>query len=485
MSGNRYGATRRQFLKAIGASAAAAPIAQLLSHTVARADTGMGPQRFIALYHPHGAASPFFRMQTGETETQYDLSYADCVLSPFDDAATYGRSFKDRLIPIEGVDLASAVKGGSEGHSAPSSILTGWSGTPRGPSIDQFLAVDRGLGMSTPLTSLILAVGSGGTSNDECISFSSNGAPLSKIAQPQRTFDVAFASVLAQQDPNALAALQSQQRSKRSVLDFIKGDTARLSARLSGSERAKLDQHLSAIRELEKAVDALTQMTTGGAACVLPARPSAFDSYLSYNGGEPFFEAITNLQIDLLAQAMACDVTRFASLWMADLSRGAAAPAGLPDLPDDVHSDVAHTYDGPRGSHYGDGGAPGNPATWRKLGEQNRYSYGKAARLLQRLNEHGILDQTVLFMSSDMGDPAAHTSKNVPILLAGGGAPSWRMGRRIKVRDDCPPDRWYCDMPTLVPHNQILVSIAQAFGLTDVTTFGNPELGSGGLPTLG
>lgn len=479
-----YRATRRQFLRALGASAAAFPLANMLSHSVARAAAGAGPQRFIGVYHPHGATSPLYRMRAGETVSNYDLSYPDCVLSPFDDAATYGRSFKDRLIILEGVDLAAAIRSGSEGHSAPGSILTGWGGAPRGPSIDQYLAVDRGLGQATPLTSLVLGVGSTGTSGDECISFSTSGAPLSKIVQPQRTFDVAFASVLAQQDPAALAALQSQQRAKLSVLDFIKGDLGRMQRRLAGPEKAKLDQHLTSIRELEKAAMALTQTSTAGGACVLPARPPAFARYQSYNGGEPFFEEITNLQVDLLAQAMACDVTRFATLWLADLSRGAAAPAGLPELPDDVHTDVAHTYSGPRGSHYGDGGAPGDPETWKRLGKQIRYSYGKVARLMMRLAEHGVLEEVVLLIASDMGDPSAHTSRNVPLLLAGGGAPSLQMGRRIKVNDDCPPERWWCDAPTLVPHNKVLVSIAQAFGQADVTTFGNPELESGPLSGL-
>ena len=56
-----YRATRRQFLRALGASAAAFPLANMLSHSVARAAAGAGPQRFIGVFHPHCATSSLWR----------------------------------------------------------------------------------------------------------------------------------------------------------------------------------------------------------------------------------------------------------------------------------------------------------------------------------------------------------------------------------------------------------------------------------------
>lgn len=484
MTGARseYGRTRRAFLRSLGWAAAAVPFSRVLAHDVAHAQTGMGPLRFVGVYHPHGVSSPLYLRRAGETDTQLDLTAPDSVLAPFDDAATYGRSFRDRLLVLEGIDLASAIRAGATGHSAPSSILTGWGGDPRGPSLDQYLAVDRGLGASTPLTSLVLGVGTASSQRDECISYANNGAPLTKLSEPEDVFDRVFSSLVSAEDPALRAALESRQRAQRSVLDFVKGDLSRLSARLSPVEKAKLDQHTTSIRELEKRVDALT-MGGGGGACTVPPAPPAFPRSRSYNGGEPYFEEITNLQVDLLAQALACDRTRFATLWLADLSRGAAANTGLTGVPDDCHNDWAHTYSGPRGPHYGGGATMGDRATWLRLGVQNRYSYGKVARLLQRLSERGILDDTIVLVSSDMGDPAAHSSRNVPMLLAGGGGlrAGWTMGRRLALRDDCPPDRWYCDPPALVPHNQVLTSIARAFGAADLDHFGDPEVERGTL----
>ena len=119
----------------------------------------------------------------------------------------------------------------------------------------------------------------------------------------------------------------------------------------------------------------------------------------------------------------------------------------------------------------------------------NRYSYGKVARLLQRLDEAGILDSTLVYASSDMGNPAAHSTRNVPTVLAGGLNGKLRMGRRIKFRTDCPLDT-ACETTSAeyqtVPNNRLLVSIAQAFDL-DVGHYGdqaNAEFTAGPLPEL-
>src|SRR5690606_6691342 len=106
--------------------------------------------------------------------------------------------------------------------------------------------------------------------------------------------------------------------------------------------------------------------------CSPPAMPDAaqFPNLKQYNGGEPYFDAITNAHIDLLAQALACDITRFVTLSTHDLSYD-GNPLGLPS---DNHGAVAHTY---AASTIGNDGHPssGDPASWLPLARFNRYSY--------------------------------------------------------------------------------------------------------------
>jgi hypothetical protein len=170
---------------------------------------------------------------------------------------------------------------------------------------------------------------------------------------------------------------------------------------------------------------------------------------------------VTNLQIDLLAQALSCGVTRVATLFLADLSRTHLDP----QLPDDVHIDVAHRYTS------GGRAGGGDPASWQQLARQNHYTVSKLARLVQRLDQFGILQQTVLIALSDMGDPSRHTSRQVPALLAGGWGGRLRGGRHLDLG------------ASGTPNNRLLVAVQQAFG-ADSATFGeakDPAITSGSL----
>jgi len=453
---------RRTLLRSLGVGVAALPFTRIVEESYARAAGETPPQRFIGVYHPHGIAAELFARQDGETETSFALDYPDCALQPFDDPATYGKSFKDKLVVIEGLDLLSDTNG----HNSAGTILTGsrivggTGGLPLNSSLDQFLAVEHGLGNATLIPSVALAVGSAEQSARETLSFGAGGVPISKIIDPVLAFDFLFKYAVVGPDPAAQAAAERQRRLGQSLIDFVNADVKRLRARVGPFEVEKLDQHLDALRALEKKYQNLAQ----DGSCALPARPSAFPALERYNGGEPYFDAIADLHIDLLALAMGCDLTRFATLVLADLSY-----AGNPlDLPEDNHAGVAHTY---AASPLGNSGYPvaeAKPETWKLLAKFNRYAYGKVARLLQKLDAAGILESTLVHASSDMGNPAAHSTRNVPTVLAGGANGAIRMGRRLQYRTDCPLgtacDPKGGDYQTL-PNNRLLVSLARAFGV--------------------
>jgi len=474
---------RRRFLRGLGAGAAALPFVRLVASSRA-SEAGLPPPlRFIGVYHPHGIAAELFARREGETETSFALDYPDSPLQPFDDAATYGRSFKDNIVVVEGVDVLSDTNA----HNSAGTILTGSrivggdGGLPWNSSLDQFLAVENRLGDATLVPSIALAVGSKQLSARETLSFAQGGVPVSKIIDPAVAFDFLFRRAVVGADPEAQARAERAQRLGKSLIDFARGDIQRLRARVGPFEVQKLDQHLAALRALEKKRDVLS-LPSG---CTLPVRPAAFPRLERHNGGEPYFDAITDLHIDLLALAMGCDITRFGTLVMNDLSY-AGNPLGLPE---DNHGAMAHVYSA---SAIGSSGHPvgaGDPATWKLLARFNRYAYGKVARLLQRLGEYGILDSTLVYASSDMGNPATHSTRNVPTVLAGGLNGKIRMGRRIQYRSDCPLGTW-CDPDgsdyQTVPNNWLLVSIAQAFGV-DVVSYGiqaEAQYSTGTLPGI-
>lgn len=431
---------RRSLLTALGAGAALASLTP--GARTLRAQTE-GARYFVGVYLPHGMAREYWLPHSG-----FDISYEGCSLAPFADATTLSKSYADRLLVVEGLDVSAGIDGGTSGHDASRALLTGSSQRGTGASLDQFLAVEHGLGQDTPLASLVLGVGSSAPELGQCISYAKGGVTLPKLINPSQTFAQAFAQLVVGNDPASLANAERERRLGKSLLDYWRRDLSRLQARAPQNERDKLDQHATALRELEK------RLGSGVQGCTPPPAPdpNGYPKLSAYGGGEPYFDTITDLQIDLLAQALGCGITRVATLFLNDLSRTHHDPG----LPDDIHIDVAHRYT----SGGRDGG--GDQASWQLLARQNHYSCSKLARLVQRLDQAGILDQTVLVALSDMGDPNRHSSRQIPALLAGGWGGKLKGGRHLDLGAEG------------TPHNRILVAAQQAFGVGS-ETFGEAE----------
>lgn len=481
-SGTAAARGRRAFLRAVGASACALPFFRSLELSAGE-DVGQSPPlRLVTFYFPHGVSSPLFRRQPGDGEDDFDLDFVEprsqarCVLRAFDDESTHGTSFKDRIVVVDGLDFVS----GAVGHDGTRAVFTGGGTTSTGSSIEQYLAVEAGAGAETPFSSLVLGVGTNRTGDHQDNVSYHRGVALGKIIDPSETFDAVFAPVVTGADPSQVEIARDRRARGQSVVDFLRLDIRRLSARLGPRERAKLDQHLTSLVEIEKRLGAYE----AGAHCAAPDAPTRFDSVRVMRDGEKNFDAITDLQLDLMAQALACDLTRFGSFWMADLSRGAVAGTGIDDpvyapYNPDVHELVAHAYRPPR---TGGGGEdePGVVSSWAVSAVQHHYSYQKATRLLWRLEQSGLLDDTLVVIATDMGDTGLHSSKNVPFVLAGGAGGRLRTGRYLSLKPD--GDR----EALVVPHNRLLVSIAQMFG-AEVDAFGDtsdPEHARGALSPL-
>jgi hypothetical protein len=453
---------RRSVLKALGAFAAL-PIGNLLSRSIAQAQ-GMTPPplKFIGLYHPHGIAAEYYNRRSGETETTFNLAFTDSALAPL-------VPYQNRLITFEGVDLAVAESSGTPGHGAASCLFTasettGTDKNAQGMSLDQYLARTLNLGTSTRFPTLNIGVGSTGVANQDAIAHGPGGAVILNQCNPLTVFDQVFTGLSPTADAAAAAAARAR---GQSVLDYVRGDLTSLKGRLAPAEQLKLEQHLSAMRDIETRLNTVSTTT-----CTPPARPKAtgnsdpsldFPKTLKWNGGEPYFDRIANLQIDLLAQAMVCDATRFATLFLDD--PGKVMTVDGTSLPADVHNEVAHTYT------TGTGGA----ATQLALARLNRYYYSKLARLLQRLDEGGLIDSTLVLAASEMGNPSLHSTRDIPLVLAGGANGRVTFGRRIVASGS-----------GLNSHAKILVSVAKLFGMNS-DSFGvstDPALITGAYPGL-
>ena len=101
--------------------------------------------------------------------------------------------------------------------------------------------------------------------------------------------------------------------------------------------------------------------------------------------------------------------------------------------------------------------------------EQVNYVLDQLA-LAKEVDGSSMLDSTLLLWGNELGVGNTHTYRDIPWVLAGGAGGYYKMGRYIKYAD--------------LPHNNLLVSVCNAMGLEDVTTFGIPGVCTGALPGL-
>jgi hypothetical protein len=369
-------------------------------------------------------------------------------------------------------------------------------------SLDQYLA--ELYGGTTPFRSVEMKVEATEPGTFGCLAVGDGGALLSFMSSPQKIWDKFFASLMTGNDPAAMAAAAQKRAVGKSVIDFAMGDVQRLQGRLAGAERQKLDQHLTALRDLEH------QLTATVGACAVPPRhaesgnPNPADNYIVgtvNNGGIVDLERVANMQIDLLAQILICDLTRFGTIvlpgYPGPINGGTLVPSadasykvtGSPytdiPCPADFHLEIAHHQD----TGYDTIGKV-NPGVHKALAAVQRYYHGKVARLMQRLQDAGILDSTVIMVGNEGGMGASHQVRCVPIVMAGGANGAIKMGKRIvapgrtaqvanyPVRTDGTGALDERVVPT--SHNPILVAVANLFR----AAAGDPPIDRYGTCTL-
>jgi len=460
--------SRRSFLKAIGSSAVALPFYRLLESSVAFAQTSGSPLRFLFITTPHGTAYEYWRPQG--TETAFNISYPNAILAPL-------APFQSKINVIDGVDMRVQCEDADFGHLGTQSLLTGVGvtqsyGTDSVPSgaesLDQNLA--RQLGGATAFRSLELSLGD--WDHYWTLSFDQTGSAVPRVNNPLTVFNRVFANVHTGAPD---AALLRQLAEKKSILDAIQSDIGRLQTRLGPTEKQKLDQHLTSIRDIEARLS-----STATATCTVPPKPSgdwsstaSIDEYFDPQFLSEFGN-ICDLQLDMIGQAFACDLTRFATLQILHSGAEVGMPYVDPSLANlDIHADIAHKYS------YGSGDSVSN-----LLATMQRWFATKVARIINTLSQipegdGTVLDHTIILWMSDQGDPANHYYNNIPTVMAGGANGKFRMGRYVKYTSEvdpyCPATNNNCSNPAssnltwLTPHNQLLVSICQAFGLTNNT----------------
>lgn len=423
--------TRREFLRDLGLSSAAAPFLMNLP-SLGFANQSRRKQRLVIMFSPNGVVPKTF--WPDETGADFSLKESLQPLEPF----------KSRTLVLNGV--CDRVRGDGDSHMRGIGCLLtgtelfpgnvqGGSDTPAGwasgISIDQeirnFLQADEATRTRFGSLEFGVLVPERADTWTRMV-YSGANRPVAPIDDPYRMF----------------SRLYGQMKNREllvSVLDDVEADLQAIAANVSIEDRRLLEEHATFVREMEK------ELRDSATAAQGHAVPALEKGIKTQNDNLP---RISRMQIDLMVNSFVADFTRVASLQYTN-SVGQAKMRWLGV--EEGHHDLSHEPDA-------------NDEAQAKLTKINHWFCGELAYLCQRLAETPepggdgtLLDNTTIVWTNELGQGNSHTLDNIPFVLVGNGL-DFQMGRSLKFER--------------APHNRLLMSMAHAFGHR-VSKFGNPD----------
>jgi hypothetical protein len=416
----------------LGLSAAFLP---LLQAEYTQGQIGGAPKRVVVAIQTNGVqADSFFPSGGGGPLSSLSLPECTAPLEPY----------KSDLIITRGTELRNFTQYGDfgAGHENYSTVFLGRRGKiiddggPRylggSPTVDQHIAQEltkRGTGAA--IESLNLGMVEENYWHQGRCFYRGDDDPITAVVDPADAFDSIFSG--GGMPSENLTRLRAQ---RRSMLDFVAKDLESYAGRLGTDDRMKIQAHLQSIRELELQVD----VDTSGCEAPMLGVPADFPARISAH-------------IDLMVAALACDLTRVGTLQTAtghgtNITVTWIDVGGGQEFGDANYHGVAHQ-----------GGANKNKVD-RWFMEQFAKLIGKLKAVPEGAGT--LLDNTVVLWANHMGNGGAHSSNDLPWLLAGGGGGYFRTGQYVRKSGE--------------PVNGILKALVECMEL-DPNGFGDPEFG--------
>jgi len=397
--GNRL--SRRTLLRAAGVAIGLPAMASLLPRG-ARADTAAVTKRFVSLFYPNGSTMRQ-DWQLGGSGSNYTMGTAHVSLAPF----------KSKLSMFANLN---GNYGGAPDHSrGTAEFLTGApisdNSTPQvDVSIDQVIA--KTLAPATAIKSLHLGPTpySGGPPSDTgwpsgyntYISWSSPTAPNSPLESAQVAFDQVF--VPSGSDPTVA---EKRLRLQQSILDHTIDQVDTILPRLGSDDAHKLDEYLTSIREVEKSLQVGPPVSGCGAGAEQPGQSLGFPEH-------------TKAMLDIIVLALKCDATRVVTYSM-DYGFGNKDFSFL-GMGSHKHHNLSH-------SGTAANVVDAHKAIVRWYMDQIAYFLGEMDKVVEEAGT--LLDNSIVYIGSDVGDGWAHAHSDLTNMLAGGGAGALDPGRLI------------------------------------------------------
>ncbi|MBM64199.1 MAG: hypothetical protein CL484_14715 [Acidobacteria bacterium] len=402
---------RRTFLKGVQATLALPLLDAMIPAATALANTPAKPVRRLGyVFIPMGYD---WARWTPEGPT---LDKLTPILSPLE-------KVKNQLTVVTNLELQNSYPGT---HDTSNSGFLSAAYAKHTESSDYFLGTTadqiaaQKIGQDTQLPSLELSMDLNplaGVCNNgyacvyqNCLSWSSPTTPLPSEAHPRIVFERLFG------EGGTTEERQAALKSRASLLDSFNEDIARLKGTVGVSDRARVDQYLNSIREIER------QIQRAEAA----ASDNLFPDLDRPVGVPASFADHAKLMFDLQVLAFQGDITRVVSFQLTrELSNRTYPEIGVPD----PHHPT---------SHHGN-----DPEKLAKIAKINTFHLSLFAEFLEKLKatpegDGTLLDHSVYLYGSGMGNSSLHDHVNLPILVAGGTGAGMKGGQHIRYQDGTP-----------------------------------------------
>ena len=433
--GKRLDFSRRALLTRLGPAALALPALQAFRERAWAQGATRRAKNFLMITTPNGVDPPQFWPSGAERGFTFSPN-----LQPLeryrDNLLIVGPQFPsaESREPVSGSGLRFAKTPGihrawvaTTCHSASAprvpQVGDGLTVRTNHPSVDQLIASK--LAATTRFRSLEFGVHPVGGDVPCIVNFTTEGAPMPRMASDKAAFDCLFGRLVAA--PGAPAASPDLQGRRRAAVgELLAARFAALGRSLGREDRQLLESHLQSLREVETRVGSGTGVpVTGDVASALAAfAPATLADPTNPTSDAP---ALTSNMQDLVALAFASDLTRVASISMS--FEGGGGSGGL-----------VHTWLGFRNAHHAMSHHGANADKRAKFNKITTWYAGQIARLLDQLKRYPhpeggtLLDQTLVWWMFRHGDGNAHANFGVPGILAGGaGGYFGPMGRFLSL----------------------------------------------------
>ncbi|MSU73291.1 MAG: DUF1552 domain-containing protein [Opitutus sp.] len=381
--------SRRHFLRGTGVTLSL-PFLEAMTPAFARAQAsssplapGVKPRRMFAVMNNLGfVPANFFPHGAGR----------DYAASPY---LALLKEHRNDFTVFTGVSLPNV----SNSHSTEVCFITGAPGSGSGTfrntiSLDQVAA--EVIGVQTRFPSLTLAI----NANNLSLSFTGNGVGI----PPEEKAAAVFKQLFVQGSPAEVAAQVRRLAIGRSILDTVSAQVKHMERDLGASDRERIDQYFTSVRDLESRL----QASQGWEKTPKPV----VSAPVPVDPGSPtkFIEKVA-VMFDLARLVFETDSTRAITLFIA------ADRTPVVDSPLDVT--ITEGYHGL--SHHGKSEDKLNQL--RALDVAQFKLFNKLLADMKGAKENGesLLERTMVLFGSNFFDANSHLTKNMPIVLAGGG----------------------------------------------------------------